>query len=149
MAEEAEMLNKQEVTEGPFKGWWTWGYGQDPYETMTGPFVFKKTKDGIVCATMPEQRHLNGSMANIHGGFFMTFADFAIFAIAMEELAGEHAVTLSLTSEFLAAGKLGAPLEARGIVTRNTRSLIFVRGQIEQTGKVIFTFNAILKKLGK
>jgi acyl-coenzyme A thioesterase 13 len=149
MAEEAETLRKQEVCDGPFTGWWTWGYGQDPYETLTGPFYFQKTPDGVVCATLPEQRHLNGSLASIHGGFLMTFADFAIFAIAMDELEGAHAVTLSLTSEFLAAGKTGARLEARGGVTRATRSLVFVRGHIEQSGTTIFTFNGILKKLGK
>ena len=39
------------------------------------------------CAFRVEKKHLNG-MRNVHGGCFMTFADYCLFALASTELQG-------------------------------------------------------------
>jgi acyl-coenzyme A thioesterase 13 len=149
MSEQQVLFEPVEVTDGPFAGWKTWGYGSDPYETLTGPFHMRFLEDGNVeCGTIPAQEHCNGGGA-IHGGFLMTFADFAIFAIAYDALDRTPAVTLSLTSEFLSAGKPGVMMTCRGEVLRRTRKMIFARGIIEQEGEPVLSFTGILKRISR
>ena len=85
--------------EGEFAGWQHWA--NDPYETRSGPFYMKREADGtMVSAFRAEEKHMNGA-GSIHGGCLMTFADFALFAIATDEMGGANAVTMNLSSDFL------------------------------------------------
>src|SRR5690606_19439909 len=99
------------LTEGPFAGWTTWSKGADPFETAIGPFCFKQEGDRVRCAFQPRREHLNGG-GTVHGGALMSFADFALFAIAHSALRGAHAVTLTCNSEFLGPGGLDGAIEA-------------------------------------
>jgi len=142
----------RELTEGPFKGWRSW-YGEasgDPFETHIGPLCYKVEPDGsVISAFLPERQHMNGAGA-IHGGALMSFADFALFAIAHNMLKdGVSSVTLTMNSEFIAAGKEGVIVYAHGEVLKETRSLVFIRGLLKQDGKAIFAFSGTLKKLGQ
>jgi len=134
------------LTEGPFAGWTTWSRGSDPFETAIGPFYFRAENGEARCVFEPERRHLNGG-GTIHGGCLMSFADFALFAIAHKALDGGHAVTLTFSSEFIGAGGLDGLVEARGEVIRATRSVIFVRGTITQSARPLLSFSGTLKKL--
>lgn len=136
------------LTEGPFAGWQTWGKGADPYETSIGPFCFKIEDGEPLAAFQPRREHLNGGGA-IHGGALMSFADFALFAIAHNALRGAYAVTLTCNSEFLSAGGLAGVVEAHGEVLRETRSLVFVRGLITQQDRPLLAFSGTLKKISR
>lgn len=137
------------ITDGPFAGWTTWSEGADPYETSIGPFCFRVETDGRArCAFQPRREHLNGG-GTIHGGALMSFADFALFAIAHNALRGDHAVTLTCNSEFVSAGGLDAIVYAEGDVLRETRSLIFVRGLVTQVSRPLLAFSGTLKKIKK
>ena len=137
------------LTEGPFAGWMTWSRGADPFETLLGPYCFKIENGRARCAFEPRRDHLNGG-GNIHGGALMSFADFSLFSIAHNALAGGVlAVTLTCNCEFLSAGKLDARVEAEGDVLRETRSLIFVRGLITQKSRPVLAFSGALKKIGR
>lgn len=133
---------------GPFAGWISWGQGADPFETLVGPFAYRVHDNGFIeIAFQPETRHLNGGGA-IHGGCLMSFADFALFAIADESLKnGQMAVTLTCNSEFLAAGDTDGWITAEGEVVKETGSVIFARGLVKQRGKPILMFSGTLKKL--
>ena len=89
--------NAVECREGEFAGWYYWNH--DPFETQSGPFFMRREADGsYVSAFRAEPRHMNGG-GFMHGGCLMTFADFALFAIATDELAdGGQAVTMNLAS---------------------------------------------------
>ena len=77
-------------TEGEFKGWRTWT--RDNFETHNGPFWHRMDENGRVqCAFRVEKKHLNG-MRNVHGGCFMTFADYCLFAFAAPVLLGGEVV---------------------------------------------------------
>ena len=76
----------------------------------------------------------------------MAFADFSLFWIAREELAGGGAVTASFNSEFLDAAKESDLVESSGEVLRTTGSMIFVRGLIKSGSRTLLSFSAILKK---
>ena len=83
-------------TEGEFKGWRTWT--RDNYESHNGPFWHRMEDDGSVrCAFRVERKHLNG-MRNVHGGAFMTFADYCLFAFATPVLQGPGVTCLLYTS---------------------------------------------------
>jgi acyl-coenzyme A thioesterase 13 len=135
-----------DVTEGEFAGWQTWGFGSDPFETLTGPYYMRKLADGSYeCAFKPDAKNANGA-GMIHGGALMTFADFALFAHATD-LLREPCVTVQFEGQFVGAAKPGAVVISRGEVTRNTRSLVFVRGVMEQDGRPVFAWSGIIKRL--
>lgn len=136
-----------ELTEGPFKGWLTWGDGRDPFETLVGPLVFRTEADGTQrAAFLPERKHLNGGGA-IHGGALMSFADFALFGIAHQVLQDTFAVTVTFNAEFVGAGREGEVIEAHGRVIRATKSLVFVQGTLVQGGDTLLAFSGTLKKI--
>lgn len=134
------------VSEGPFKGWSTWSQGADPYETAVGPFYYRVAGSEVTCAFQPRRDHLNGG-GTIHGGALMSFADFALFAIAHTALQDAKAVTLTCNSEFLSGGGLDGRVDASGEVLRETRSLVFVRGMITQNDRPLLAFSGTLKKI--
>lgn len=143
----ADASGRSLVTDGPFQGWWTWGRGGDPFETLIGPFHYRLDPAGTpISATMPRPEHCNGG-GFLHGGFLMSFVDFTLFAIAHHALGAGYAVTLTCSTEFLGAGKPGLRLDGRGEVTRETGSMIFVQGRLSQADVSIIAFSGILKKI--
>ncbi len=111
-------LNRPDLhvgTEGEFQGWRTWS--RDTFESHNGPFWHRMDHDGqIHCAFRVEKKHLNG-MSNVHGGCFMTFADYCLFAMAAPVLQGPG-VTVSFACEFLDAAREGELVEGSGEITR-------------------------------
>lgn len=134
------------ATEGEFAGWWTWS--RDTFESNNGPFWHKIEDDGRVrCAFRVEGKHLNG-MKHVHGGCFMTFADYSLFALASPVLQGP-AVTVAFSCEFLDAAYDGDLIEAEGEVTRAGGSLIFVRGLLKTGERALFSFSGTIKRVKK
>jgi acyl-coenzyme A thioesterase PaaI-like protein len=132
------------ATEGEFKGWTTWS--RDSFESNNGPFWHRLESDGrIRCAFRVEKKHLNG-MRNVHGGCFMTFADYCLFAFASHELQGSG-ITVSFGCEFLDAAREGDLIEATGEVTRAGGSLIFLRGILTCGERPLLTFSATIKRV--
>jgi acyl-coenzyme A thioesterase PaaI-like protein len=140
-------LNRPDLhvgTDGEFAGWRTWS--RDRFETHTGPFWHRMEDDGSIrCAFRVEKKHLNGSH-NVHGGCFMTFADYCLFAIAGPVLNGPG-VTVGFACEFLDAAREGELIEGTGEVTRAGGSLIFLRGQLRCGERTLFTFSGTVKRV--
>ncbi|WP_407169610.1 PaaI family thioesterase [Bradyrhizobium sp. ORS 111] len=131
-------------TGGEFAGWRTWT--RDNFETHTGPFYHRMNENGVItCAFRVGKKHLNGS-GNVHGGCFMTFADYCLFALAAPALQGPG-VTVSFSSEFLDAAREGDLIECTGEVTRAGGSLIFVRGMLTSAERPLFTFSGTIKRV--
>jgi len=131
-------------TEGEFAGWRTWS--RDNFETHSGPFWHRVDENGRVqCAFRVEKKHLNGS-GNVHGGCFMTFADYCLFALATPVLQGSG-VTVSFASEFLDAAREGERVECEGEITRAGGSLIFLRGLLKSGERPLFTFSGTIKRV--
>jgi uncharacterized protein (TIGR00369 family) len=135
----------QPVTEGEWAGWGR--YDTDPFEAMTGPFYCRRDEAGqMICAFRAETKHMNAS-GYMHGGCMATFADYALFMIADEALAGVGSVTASLNCEFVDSARAGDLIEARGEVVRAGGSMVFVRGLITTRERPIANFSAIVKKI--
>ncbi|SHL61702.1 Acyl-coenzyme A thioesterase PaaI, contains HGG motif [Bradyrhizobium lablabi] len=140
-------LNRPDLhveTEGEFAGWRTWS--RDNFETHTGPFYHRMDDEGrIQCAFRVKNKHLNGSK-NVHGGVFMSFADYCLFAIAGPVLQGPG-VTVSFNCEFLDAAHEGEMVEGSGEITRAGKSLLFLRGMLTSAERPLLTFSGTIKRV--
>ena len=128
------------------EGYESWD-GTDPFEDYTGPYFFKRMEDGTIqSAFISQPHHCNGG-GFLHGGSMMTFADYSLFVFA-KDITNGPCVTVTFNSEFVSAGLPNKLIEARGSVVRNTRSLIFVRGEVFCEDQVILPFSGVIKRIG-
>lgn len=135
------------VTDGPWAGWNTY-VGGDPFEDHAGPYYWKHDPDGRPrCAFRAEPHHMNGG-GFMHGGAIMTFADYCLFVIARDALAGRHSVTATFNGEFVGSVPPGALVECTGEVVKAGRSMVFVRGLITTGEEPVMSFSAVIKKTG-
>jgi acyl-coenzyme A thioesterase PaaI-like protein len=132
-------------------GWWTWDLPDDDrYNASIGKLLVRGEGPGRArCRMFPRKRQSNlGDVA--HGGAILTFIDMAMFA-------GGHAagadlgpaVTQDLSCQFLAAAKLGIPLDTGVEVLRESKRLAVMRGLLEQDGETIASWSGTLRKLGR
>ena len=134
----------QVETEGEFAGWRTWA--RDNFETHNGPFYHRMDDQGrIQCVFRIEPKHLNGA-SNVHGGAFMSFADYCLFALAAPVLQGPG-VTVSFSCEFLDAAREGELVEGTGDIMRAGGSMIFLRGLLKSAERPLFTFSGTIKRV--
>jgi len=132
-------------------GWWTWELAaEDRFNAVIGKLLVRPDGAGrAVCRMFPEARHANlGDM--VHGGALLTFVDMALFAGG--RLAGAdvvRAVTLDLSTRFLAPGKIGVPLDAEVELLRETKRLAFFAGRVVQESELVASFSGALRKLTK
>lgn len=132
------------IADGFWAGWSTW-HPVDPFEEYVGPFhARREDAGGFVCGFRPQAHNANGSGA-VHGGALMSFADYALFMIACDALAGRQAVTISCNSEFVGAAWPDKLLTARGEVLRTGKGLLFVRGLVDHDGHPVLNFSGIIK----
>ena len=132
------------ATEGEFVGWRTWI--RDSFEAHVGPFWHRIEADGNVrSAFRVEKKHLNGQR-NVHGGCYMSFADYCLFAIASPHLQSPG-VTVGFACEFLDAAHEGELIECDGEITRAGGSLIFLRGTLRSGERKLFTFSGTIKRV--
>ncbi len=133
------------ITTGEWAGWMQWSI--DPFELHAGPFYSRREEGGrLISAFRAEAKHMNGS-GFMHGGCLLTFADYVLFAIAADAIAGTQAVTASLNSEFIDSARVGDLIEGAGEVIRAARSMVFARGLLSTAGRPLLTFSAIVKKV--
>jgi uncharacterized protein (TIGR00369 family) len=120
----------------------------DPFEIYVGP-VFEQGKKGTrAFAFQVDERHVN-MRGVIHGGMLMTFADAALGQAAWDACDHAPCVTLNMQCQFLAPAKLGDLVEVAPVLTRRTRSLIFLRGDFTVGGAPIFIASSVWKILGQ
>ena len=131
-----------------FPGWWSWDIADDgKFHAVIGKLLVRADGPGrAVCRMFPEERHSNlGDM--VHGGAILTFIDMALFAGG--RLAGANvirAVTLDLSTRFLARGRIGVPLDAEVELLRETKRLVFLAGKLVQEGGLVASFSGALRK---
>ncbi|WP_411819451.1 PaaI family thioesterase [Hyphococcus formosus] len=122
---------------------------QSHHETFSGqagPFYFRDPgpKPGVGFFSKPHHANLAGV---IHGGALMTLADISLWDICAREVGFFRGLTVTMNSEFLGPGPIGAFIEATGEVTRAGRKLIFARGMVTSKGKPLLSYSGTLKRL--
>jgi uncharacterized protein (TIGR00369 family) len=119
----------------------------DPFELHVGP-VYEQGEPGAKrFGFRVDARHVN-MRGVIHGGMLMTFADAALGQAAWDACDHAACVTLNMQSQFLAPAKEGDWIEVAPVLTRRTRSLIFLRGDFTVDGAPIYSVSSVWKILG-
>ncbi len=76
-----------------------------------------------------DPRHAN-LIGVVQGGMLMTFADRALGILAWESAAAA-VVTVSFDMQFVGAGRIGSFITCGGEVVQRTRSIVFMRGLVQ------------------
>jgi uncharacterized protein (TIGR00369 family) len=119
----------------------------DPFELHVGPVFEQGEKGARRFAFQIDARHVN-MRGVIHGGMLMTFADAALGQAAWDACDHAACVTLNMQSQFLAPAMEGDWIEVLPVLTRRTKSLIFLRGDFTVKGAPIFSVQSVWKILG-
>ncbi len=130
-------------------GWLTWDvHGEPSFNASLGRLLVRRGEPGFGwCRIFPDESHRNLGNA-LHGGAIMTFIDLALYAGgAMAGARTAPAVTLDCSVQFLAPGRLGAPVDAEVQLLRETGRLVFLRGRILQAELLVASFAGSLRKL--
>jgi uncharacterized protein (TIGR00369 family) len=130
-------------------GWMEWTLrDENRFNAFLGPILVRAEDDVARVRMVPDRQHSN-LRDQVHGGALLGFIDCALFAGArgLGVLQAGGAVTLDLSTQFIAGGSLGEPLEARVELLRETGRLLFLRGLVVQdTSPIIASFTATLRK---
>ena len=122
-----------------------WNEGFNAY---VGPFYGAPREDGTVHFLMDlRDEHMNGG-GMAHGGLLMAFADACLGTAVNLSIDGLASATMTLNTDFIAAGVKGIRLEAEAEVVRRTRSVVFVSGRVYQADRTLLTATGIWKILG-
>jgi uncharacterized protein (TIGR00369 family) len=119
----------------------------DPFEVATGPFYCPEAvEEPPHFLFRAEPRHCN-AFGVIHGGALMTLADLALCATAHHGHDDEGAITVSMNTDFLAAGHEGDLVTARAEVLRRSGSLVFMRCIVSAGDRAILNCSAVVKRM--
>ena len=122
--------------------------GHIGYMGHNGGFQFRQISDSEYefKATI-QDFHLN-SGGITHGGFIMTLMDSGLGTSVYQSLGGEKKIaTISLDVKFVAPSHEGDILLGSAKIIKKTRSMVFVRGELQVEGHVIATGDGIWKIL--
>jgi uncharacterized protein (TIGR00369 family) len=103
-------------------------------------------RDGTSFAFRVKARH-NNDRGVTHGGMLMTLADQVLGLTVQEALDGAYAATISLNCSFVASASPGDLVEGSAIVTRITRSVVFVQGSLHCGDRLLLSASGIWKRL--
>lgn len=129
-------------------GWKVW-HAADPtrFNTLLGELSVHVDDDIARVRMTPEPRHSN-IRDQVHGGALLGFIDIAMFAgcRGFGVLTAGAAVTLDLSTQFIAGAEIGRPIEAQVELLRETGRMLFVRGLVVQDDAKIASFTGTLRK---
>jgi len=111
---------------------------------MIGPIKVVTEGDQTVLSLTPEERHM-GPSGRVHPGVLLTLAEAALDAAA-GDAACRTGQPVSLNTDLVTMPEPGVELIARAEVTRATRSVIFLSGEVRAGGKLILTATGIWRQ---
>jgi acyl-coenzyme A thioesterase PaaI-like protein len=95
-------------------------------------------------AVFAAKQHLAAN-ASVDNAMLMGFMDTAMAQTACEVSATPGCTTISLTSDFIAPARLGALIEAQIRITRQTRTMVFLSGEIVSDAQRIMIATGLWK----
>ena len=147
MALSDEVFDHRPDPENP--GWNFWNI-KDP-AIFNGAVMGKlitRVEDGKCRLRMfPERKHEN-LQGVVHGGTTLSLIDISLFT-AMHTIGSGNAgpsVTVELSTQFVGSGDPKRPLDAIAEIVRETGSLVFIRGTVEQEAESVAAFSGIVRK---
>jgi acyl-coenzyme A thioesterase PaaI-like protein len=112
--------------------------GPGPFIARSADYFIRRQDDGnhtlgtLICEAQ------SNTQGFAHGGFLMTFADFALTIIPM-------GITINLTADFIRPVKVGEWIEAQVIVRKRTANLIFADAMATCNGRDVLRISGVFK----
>lgn len=103
--------------------------------------------EGLALGFETDDSHANG-FGVLHGGVLATYVDHTMGRVARRAAGGTGVATMQLDLHFLSPVRPGDFVEARGLVVRRTKSVIFMRGTLTAQGTDALTASGVWKILG-
>ena len=100
-----------------------------PLPGQFGTFWARRSDETWRYGVLTDASHANNNGV-VHGGVLMTVADHALSFLAWEAVERHACTTIQLNTHFLDAIHPGEFVEVRGEVSRRTRGLVFLRGEV-------------------
>lgn len=119
---------------------------QDTFSGHAGPFYFRDAADRRPGVGFLSEAHHANAHGIIHGGALLTLADMSLWDICRRAAGPFNAVTLTLSSEFVAPGSIGRFIVATGEAVKIGKSIMLARGDIRCGDDVLLTFSGALKR---
>lgn len=114
------------------------------FGAYAGP-VLRAQADGVFTFDIAEH-HLNAA-DRLHGGMMMTLAAIVLGQIAKETAVakqpGAEVRPLSINCDFVSAGEKGDRVEGRAEVTRATRTVLFISGELHVGSRILMTATGV------
>lgn len=111
-----------------------------------GAFAGPVLRDGNKFTLEIAAHHLNAD-ERLHGGMMMTLASIVLGDVARETAGEKHpgarVSPLSLNCDFVSAGEKGATIEGRAEVTRATRTVLFISGELRAGSRILMTATGV------
>ena len=114
------------------------------YMLHNGGLEFKKISDSeYEYRTTLKDFHMNAA-GMTHGGFIMSILDSGMGTAAHQVIDGV-AVTITLDIKFIGASKAGDEIIGYAKIKKQTKSLIFMQGELTTNGRTLATAEGIWK----
>lgn len=115
----------------------------DGFMGAIGPFYVKHTDAGVVIGMRIGEAHMNKTDV-VHGGMMATLADVSLAQqIYFSENPRLLLVTTSLTTNFLAAAKMGDWLEGHSRIDRKGKRTAYASGEIRRGDEILATMSGL------
>ncbi|QCK86326.1 PaaI family thioesterase [Phreatobacter aquaticus] len=114
------------------------------FDRVLGPLYRRSNGPGFAFRTGEAHSNIRGA---IHGGVLTALADQTLGLTVMEAIDGGMAVTISLTCDFVDGARPGDLIECSAAVTRVTRSVVFVQGELRCGKRLLLTATGLWKRL--
>ncbi|MGB5949557.1 MAG: PaaI family thioesterase [Parvibaculum sp.] len=113
---------------------------------FAGPVFRGHDVNGEVFVFDIAEQHLNGA-DRLHGGMMMTLASIVLGEVARSAAqardAGADVRLLSINCDFVSAGERGERIEGRAEVTRATKSVLFISGDLRVGPRMLMTASGV------
>ena len=147
MSADDRFFRYRPIEENP--GWYTWNIIDETRfnHAVMGPMMLRVEGDKCRVRMQPERKHSN-LQDMIHGAVTLALIDISMFAgmRTLTDNEGARAVTLELSTQFIGAGRMDAPLDALVEVLRETGRTIFMRGHVEQGEHLVAAYSGLVRK---
>jgi acyl-coenzyme A thioesterase PaaI-like protein len=123
-------------------------YRDDGFIGLIGPFWQRPADDSYLYAFMAEPKHHN-RRGVVQGGMLMTFADRSMGMTCWYANERQPQATVQLDMHFIDAVQIGEFVEAKCMVVRRTRSLIFMSADLVVGSRIVASAKGVWKTLRK
>ena len=109
----------------------------------SGPYYLKEGEGAPIvgCRILPQHMNYIGSA---HGGVLATLADVALsLTVYVSETPNRPVSTVTMSTSFLSAARLGEWIEAVGTIDRIGATLAYTHGSIWCGGRTLMTMSAV------